>query len=211
MLFRRRIPADFRERVRTIFWPRRSFWRSAKYFSKRVLRLRATPHAIAAGVAAGIFVAFLPIPGLHFIVAAIAAWLIAGNIVASALGTTVFGNPLTFPVVWGSTYELGELILHGGQPGVAEPPHIGRLLRHLDFSQLWTPLLEPMTVGAIPLGLVFAAVFYVFTRWAVSAFHERRRVLLASSRSGWAVQEDFAIAANGKTSDNGASSRRTAP
>jgi uncharacterized protein len=179
MLFRRRTPADFRERVRTIFWPRRSFARSAKYFSKRILRLRATPHAIGAGVASGVFVAFLPIPGLHIAIAAVAAWLIAGNIVASALGTAAIGNPLTFPVIWGSTYEIGQLILHGSEPGAAKPPHIGHLLHHLDLSQLWQPLLEPMTVGAIPLGLFFAAISYAVTRWGVSAFQTRRRARLA--------------------------------
>jgi uncharacterized protein (DUF2062 family) len=179
MLFRRRTPADFGERVRTVVWPRRSFVRSAKYFSKRILRLRATPHAIAAGVAAGVFVAFLPIPGLHLIIAAVAAWLIAGNIVASALGTAAIGNPLTFPLIWGSTYAIGQLILHGHEPGAAKPPHIGHLLHHLDLSQLWQPLLEPMTVGAIPLGLLFAAISYAVTRWAVSAFQTRRRARLA--------------------------------
>ena len=86
MLFKSRKPAEFWERLRIWFWPRRSFWRSAKYFSKRILRLRATPHAIAAGVAAGVFASFFPL-GVHFIIAAAVAWLFAGNLVAAALGT----------------------------------------------------------------------------------------------------------------------------
>nr|WP_318608164.1 DUF2062 domain-containing protein [Mesorhizobium sp. BAC0120] len=141
--------------------------------------MRATPHSIAAGVAAGVFVAFLPIPGLHIVVAAVAAWLIAGNIVASALGTAAIGNPLTFPVIWGVTYAIGQLILHGREPGAYQPPHISHLLHHLSLSQLWQPLLEPMTIGALPLGLLFAAVSYGVTRWAVSAFQTRRRARLA--------------------------------
>ena len=48
MLFRRRKPDGFLERVRTYLWPRRSFSRSLQYFSKRILRLKATPHAVAA-------------------------------------------------------------------------------------------------------------------------------------------------------------------
>ena len=138
MLFKRRTPMHLRERFRIWFWPRRSFWRSAQYFAKRVLRLRATPHAIALGVSSGVFISFLPIPGFHFLLAGLVAWCLAGNVVASAIGTA-FGNPLTFPVIWGATYELGHLILNGGSSSPVAPPHLGALLRHLDFSQLWGP------------------------------------------------------------------------
>ena len=180
MLFKRRNPIRLRERFRLWFWPRRSFWRSAQYFAKRVLRLRATPHAIAMGVSAGVFISFLPIPGLHILLAALVAWCCAGNVVASAIGTA-FGNPLTFPVIWGATYELGHLILRGRSAVEMAPPRLGSLLRHMDFSQLWEPLLKPMTVGAIPLGLGFATVAYLVTRWMVKLAERSTR---AAVRSG---------------------------
>ncbi len=146
-----------------------------------MLRLSATPNAIATGVAAGVFVSFLPLPGFHFILAALVAWIFAGNIIASALGTA-FGNPLTFPLIWGGTYELGRLILHGRAIDGIEPLQVGTALRHLDFAQIWDPLLKPMSVGAIPLGLAFGAIFYIATRWSVIGFQERRRSLLAERR-----------------------------
>ena len=68
MLFGRKVPAGLAERVRTSLWPRRSFWRSGKYFAKRALRLSASPHAIASGVAAGVFV----IPGYGLMGAVVA-------------------------------------------------------------------------------------------------------------------------------------------
>lgn len=178
MLFRRRKPADVWERARTLIWPRRSFWRSAQYFTKRILRLTATPHAIAAGVAAGVFASFTPFLGFHFFIAALLAWCLGGNLVASAIGTAV-GNPLTFPLIWGATYETGRLILLGGEQAQLAPVHIGRMLRHLEFSQLWQPLIKPMTVGSLPLGLLFAVAFYVLTRWGLVAFREQRRRRLA--------------------------------
>ncbi|KFB10589.1 DUF2062 domain-containing protein [Nitratireductor basaltis] len=182
MLFKRRKRADFWERVRMFLWPRRSFWRSAQYFAKRALRLRATPHAIAGGIAAGVFASFTPFLGFHFILAAALAWLIGGNLVASALGTAV-GNPLTFPFIWGATLQIGRSILTGGHPGEAAPLHIGRVLRHLDFAKLWEPFLKPMTVGAIPLGLAAAIIAYIVTRWTVITFREqRRRRLLEKAR-----------------------------
>ncbi len=177
MLFRRRKPADFGERIRTALWPRRSFWRSAQYFSKRVLRLTATPHAIAAGVAAGVFASFTPFIGFHFIIAAIVAWAIAGNVLASALGTAI-GNPVTFPFIWGATLQAGRFIIHDPHvPG--EETAVGMMLRHLEFSQLWDPILKPMTVGSIPLGIGAALIFYLTTRQATNAFREQRRKRLA--------------------------------
>lgn len=178
MLFRRRKPADLGERIRTLLWPRRSFFRSMQYFVKRTLRLHATPHAIAAGIAAGVFASFTPFIGFHFIIAITISYFIGGNVVASAFGTAV-GNPLTFPFIWGATLEMGRFLLSGSFSGEGAPVEIGRLLRHAEFSQLWDPLLKPMTFGSIPIGIAFALAFYFATRWATLAFRERRRSALA--------------------------------
>lgn len=178
MLFRRKTPAGFAERARTALWPRRSFGRSFQYFAKRIVRISATPHAVAAGVAAGAFASFLPFPGFHFILAALLAWLIAGNLIASALGTAV-GNPLTFPLIWGSTYEVGRLMLHGRQPDAPRSFDLVVAFRHMEWGQLWDTLLRPMTVGGVPLGLFFALVLYALTRTATATFQARRREKLA--------------------------------
>jgi len=178
MLFRRRKPADFAERLRIFLWPRRSFRRSVRYYIKRALRLTATPHAIAAGIAAGAFASFTPFMGFHFMIAAALAWVIRGNIIASALGTGV-GNPLTFPFIWASTMELGRLILYGRHPGEVAPLHLGRALWHLDLHDIWQPLLLPMSIGGLILGAVAGVLFYAVTWWTVSAFQQQRRNRLA--------------------------------
>src|SRR5690606_12123881 len=90
-----------------------------RYVAKRVLRLSASPHAIAAGFAAGVFASITPFVGLHFFLAGVIAWVTGGNLVASALGTA-FGNPITFPLIWAGTYRLGRWIL--GLRDRAEPP-----------------------------------------------------------------------------------------
>lgn len=174
MIFRRRTPAGFGERARVFLWPRRSFGRSGLYVKKRILRLSATPHSVGAGVAAGVFASFLPFMGLHFLLAAAIAYIIRGNMLASAFGTAV-GNPLTFPFIWGASYELGRFFLYGRHPGDIEPLHLGKALWNLEFSQLWTPLLKPMTAGGLPLGLLAALIFYAVTRWGIGTFQEQRR------------------------------------
>ncbi|MCB4918375.1 DUF2062 domain-containing protein [Brucella intermedia] len=172
MLFQRRNPPTRKERLRLLVWPRRSFSRSLRYGGKRILRITASPHAVAAGLAVGVFSAFTPFFGFHLIIAIVLAYVLAGNIAAAALGTTL-ANPLTLPFIWGSTFELGRFIMNGSIDD-APPIHLGRALETMRFDEIWTPLLKPMLIGSTILGAAFAVVVYFVTRFAVSAFRRRR-------------------------------------
>ncbi len=178
MLFRRREAESLLARLRTAVWPRSSWSRSTRYFLKRILRLSGSPHVIAAGVAAGVFASFTPFVGFHFILSFILAYVIGGNMLAAALGT-FFGNPLTFPFIWASTYGLGIRILghHPGR-GMWEFHHN---LAEKSLDALW-PLFAPMSVGAVVLGLPVAMLFYVGSFFAVRAFRDMRRERLDARR-----------------------------
>jgi uncharacterized protein (DUF2062 family) len=180
MLFRRRQPESGSERLRVWLWPRVSWRRSVHYYVKRVLRLSGTPHAIALGVAVGVAVSFTPLLGFHFVVAAALAWLLGGNIFASALGT-LFGNPITFPFMWAATYEVGHFLLHGvnRQP----PGQLEQALLHRPFGEI-LPLIEPMLVGSAPLGVAAGAIFYVIVHKAVTTHQLQRRMRLSERNRG---------------------------
>ena len=45
-------------------------------------------------------------------------------------------------------------------------------------GNLWV-MLKPMTIGAVPLGLLTGVVAYGLTRWGMTVFRERRRRRLA--------------------------------
>jgi uncharacterized protein (DUF2062 family) len=173
MLFRRREAESFLERVRVHLWPRRSWSRSTRYIVHRLRRLSATPHAVALGFAAGVFAATTPFLGTHMIMAALLAWIIGGSIVAALLGT-FFGNPITYPFLWVGTYEVGHLMLGGG----SEPARIDLSsgIFQSSIDQLW-PILKPMSLGAIPIGLGLAALSYALVRPMVNAYQHRRREL----------------------------------
>ena len=109
MLFRRRDAPPIGERLRIFFVPRRSYGRSFKYYGKRVLRLSGSPHAVAAGVAAGAAASCTPFIGFHFILAFVVAVFLRGNMFAAAIGTAV-GNPITFPLIWVTTFQIGSRI-----------------------------------------------------------------------------------------------------
>ncbi|MEN5248397.1 type IV secretion system effector BspA [Brucella pseudintermedia] len=187
MLFQRRNPPTRKERLRLLVWPRRSFSRSLRYGGKRILRITASPHAVAAGLAVGVFSAFTPFFGFHLIIAIVLAYVLAGNIAAAALGTTL-ANPLTLPLIWGSTFELGRFIMNGSIDQ-APPVHLGRALETMRFDEIWTPLLKPMLFGSTVLGAAFAVVVYFVTRFAVSAFRRRRIERLAEKYSRHRPQE----------------------
>jgi uncharacterized protein (DUF2062 family) len=173
MLFRRREAESLLERVRVHLWPRRSWSRSTRYVVYRVRRLSATPHAVALGFAVGVFTATTPFLGTHMIMAVLLAWIIGGSIVAAILGTFV-GNPLTYPVFWYGTYEVGRLMLGGGSDRA--PIDLSSGIFQTSVDQLW-PILDPMSLGAIPIGLSLALLSYLLVRPTVNAYQHRRREL----------------------------------
>jgi uncharacterized protein (DUF2062 family) len=180
MLFRRRESESFLERMRVHLWPRRSWTRSSRYVVYRLRRLSDTPHAVALGFAIGVFTAVTPFLGTHMVLAALFAWVIGGSVVAALLGTFV-GNPLTYPLFWYSTYEVGNLMLRG-ETSEQQIDLSGGIFQK-SLEQLW-PILKPMTLGSIPVGLALAALSYVLVKPMVEAYkHRRRRELQLRSES----------------------------
>lgn len=176
MLFRRKHPEHFWKRLRVALWPRRNWWRSAQYISKRVLRLSASPHVVAMGFAAGVFASFTPFIGFHFVICFAIAYLIGGNMIAAALGTWV-GNPITFPFIWFYTYKFGNLLLHGHEGALSMREVSGRLL-HLSFGNL-VELLKPMTLGGFMAGVPVAIISYFIIRRLVFVYQRSRLAIIA--------------------------------
>ena len=173
MLFRRRTQDSIWTRLRVALWPRRNHARSTRYVWKRVLRIRATPHAIGLGFAAGTFASFTPFMGFHFILAFAIAWISRASFIAAGLGTAI-GNPLTFPFIWAATLGLGRKILGVDRAAAGEADSFLATLKESGFAAVWDPYILPMLLGGLPLGLIAGAVFYVPVYKAAEAFQTRR-------------------------------------
>jgi uncharacterized protein (DUF2062 family) len=171
MLFRRRESESWWERLRVHLWPRRSWSRSGRYVIYRLRRLSASPHAIALGFAAGAFAAATPYIGTHLMMGALVAWAVGGSVVASVLGTFI-GNPLTYPILWFASYEVGNAVL--GSESVNKNIDLSSGLFQSSFEQLW-PILKPMSIGCVPVGLAVAAACYFLVRPMVDAYQHRRK------------------------------------
>lgn len=183
MLFRRKNKQNLTDRTIDILWPRRGFRRAWTYVWHRVTRISASPHVIAIGFAAGAFASFTPFVGFHFIIGAIFALIVGGNVLASALGTSV-GNPITFPFIWFSTYNMGAFLLgyeSKGKVSLTFPDGLfGKILTNpgafwLEFWGILKPVAWPMLIGSIPLGLAIGTLVYVIVKPLVISYQNRRQ------------------------------------
>jgi uncharacterized protein len=189
MLFRRRNKSGFREKIAALVWPRKGFLRPVRYLAMRILRLNATPHAIAAGVAAGIVSSWTPFMGLHFLLSFALAYVIAGNMIAAALGTA-FGNPLTFPFLWGTSWKIGNYMLGSAAVAGAGGIDLHHLFNTVSITQLWRPVIEPMLLGAVPPAIVSGILSYAILYFAARTFQTRRRERLLRVASQRLSRED---------------------
>lgn len=163
------------------------FHKRLSYYWRRLLRIRATPHEVALGCAAGVFAACTPFIGFQMALAGALAFLFRVSIPAAMLGTFI-GNPLSWPAIWSASYIAGVWVL-GHDPAYATEHFVetanelGKSLLastpgSLDSAVLnLSPFVEPMIVGGLIVGVVAALFSYYPTRQAVRIFQTRRNLL----------------------------------
>lgn len=178
-MFKPGSPKSQTARLRDALWPRIGFRRAWFYRLKRLSRIQVSEHSISLGFATGAFASFTPFMGLHFIIAAGLALALRANLLASAVGTVV-GNPLTFPLIWMATYQVGITVLGARQEErlVDAPFSEGLAAGTLLSADLWGSLsgvIMPMLVGAVPLGLLCAALCYFFVFASLRKIRQARR------------------------------------
>jgi len=82
LVFKRRTPKSWALWVLHLVWPQGGWGRAFNYVKHRVRRLPDSPRKISRGVFAGVLVSFTPFFGLHFVIAALIAKAMRGNIPA---------------------------------------------------------------------------------------------------------------------------------
>jgi len=185
MLFRRKKPATLAQKIREFLWPRKGFSRGLRYLTMRVLRLSSSPHSIAIGVAAGAASSATPFIGFHILIALAVSYLLSGNLIAAGIATAL-ANPLTIPFILAATYEIG-IAITGQPPGAMGGHDILHMLKNLEFSQLWGPVLKPVLIGSMPAAAVAALVFYGASFYAARLFQSRRKTRLSEKMSNSTV------------------------
>ncbi|KAJ56932.1 DNA-directed RNA polymerase subunit omega [Actibacterium mucosum KCTC 23349] len=192
MVFKRREKRSAWQIAADFLWPRGGWGRAFQYLRHRVRRLPDSPERIARGVFAGVFTTFTPFYGLHFVIAALIARLMNGNILA-ALASTFFGNPLTYIPIGVISLKVGHFLR-----GTEARQEVDGTLVETFFgaaADLWRNLIAlftdreahwdnlavfydevflPYLVGGIAPGIVAALVAYYLSLPVVTAYQKHR-------------------------------------
>lgn len=157
-------------------------WISRHYHA--LMQIRDTPHAIAGGLAAGIFIGFLPLV-LPFVpvktlLAILLAWLFRCSKLSAAVGVTCHDVVLPiWPLVLRWQYQIGYWLL--SRPHQF-PPKIPKL-KHFSMEHWlhWRTLKElrvlwpPTFLGALVLAIPLALIFYFVALQIITRYQARRK------------------------------------
>ena len=137
----------------------------------RFLKIRGTPQQISQGLALGIFIGMTPFLGFHTVIAVMLASLLKWGKISAGLGVFIT-NPLTAPIIYPLTYQLGAMVT-----GFSDPIHWQRLFEQGGLVALFknSPMiLVDMLIGGAIIGVPLAIMaYYVALRSVLSA---RKRI-----------------------------------
>jgi uncharacterized protein len=148
-----------------------------------VLYLSDTPHRIAMGCAAGLFVMPLPLPG-QMVLGPMLARLLGGNMFASIPWTWV-NNPFTVLFFIYGQYRLGLWFVpgHGEVLSFAGLAELVERFNHLPWSEalhhgveVFGGILLPLALGSVIAALVGAVGGYFFIRRLVIRAQMRKKI-----------------------------------
>jgi uncharacterized protein (DUF2062 family) len=135
---------------------------------QQLFQIKDTPHAVALGVAVGIFFGFVPLVGLKTLLALGVTRLLRGNLLAAAIAVTLHDVSLPgAPLLLRWEYDLGYWLLshpHG------LPPHLQLHELHASAWLHWSTFLtvgRPLLLGSILLAApVSVLAYYVTLTWS---------------------------------------------
>ncbi len=193
MVFKRRNRRPWWKVLYEAVWPRGGWKRAFYYVKHRVRRLPDPPHRIARGIFAGVFTTFTPFYGLHFVIAALIALIVRGNVVAALLAT-FFGNPLTYVPIGVIALNTGHFLLgsqlkYGVDKSLfANFRDAGRDLfdnfiaiftdqttNWSGLAQFWHDVFFPYLIGGILPGLIAGLIAYYLSVPVISVYQNRRK------------------------------------
>lgn len=145
----------------------------ARHLLRRLLRVPDSPHRVALSFAIGVFIAFFPILGTHFLLVFLIVWALRLNLPLMLAGSLV-NNPWTLLPIYASSLATGMLLT--GHRGPA--PDLQRILEESEGIRGFLstgarelgPFLWPFVTGCLVTGSAAALLSYLglraLLRWA---------------------------------------------
>lgn len=191
-MFKRRDQRPWARILTEWVYPRGGWTRAFQYVQHRLSRLPGTPESIARGIFVGALTAFTPFFGIHFVIAAVLAKMVRGNILAALIGTFV-GNPLTYVPIALVSLEFGHFMLGTEMRGRVEDGlfhkfggafgDLGRNIQavftheraHWDELHIfYDDVFFPWMVGGIIPGVICGIICYYLSVPVIRAYQKRR-------------------------------------
>lgn len=142
--------------------------RFIRYWYLRLMRIQATPHNIAVGLAAGVFTGLLPVLPFQTVLAVSLAFILRGSKIAAALGTWV-SNPLNWVPFYMLFYAIGKALVP-----FDVPPFNPRQLEMAEMLHVGWKFFMVMMIGGFVIALPSAIASYFFSKKAVQLYQQRR-------------------------------------
>ncbi|MFZ9920052.1 MAG: DUF2062 domain-containing protein [Terrimicrobiaceae bacterium] len=151
---------------------------------EKLLALQDAPHALAGGVAIGMFIGFTPLFGLKTLLCLGLAWLLRCNPIAAVIAVTLHDVVTPFwPVILEVEYKIGWGFLRWIHEA---PPEFHAMQFHIHEVMQWTTFFTiglPLLVGSMFLSAPAAFIAYLLTL-PVFRRRERRRLSLKINPTG---------------------------
>lgn len=128
-----------------------------QHFITRFKQLNGDPHYVALGMAIGVFISVTPTIPFHTVIALAMAFILRGSKAAAAIGVW-FSNPITIPLFYKGSYDVGVSILGNSAPFSTEYESI------LELLKLGADVTIAMITGGIILGILPGIAAYFITR-----------------------------------------------
>jgi uncharacterized protein (DUF2062 family) len=148
--------------------------RLARYWYLRLIRIQATPHNIALGLAVGVFAGLLPIVPFQIAVAVTLALIVRGNKIAAALGTWII-NPFNFVPFYIMCYCIGKTVV----PFAIQPFDFARLEVSNIFALGWD-LFAAMMVGGLVVAVPGMIITYIVAYKGITLYRKRKTAQTSS-------------------------------
>ncbi|MBN2332056.1 MAG: DUF2062 domain-containing protein [Deltaproteobacteria bacterium] len=126
------------------------------------------PATVARGLAAGIFVAFSPLLGIHTALAIALAFLLRGNRLAAVLASWVC-NPVSLIPILYLDFRVGELLLG------ADIPFPANLHSLRDIIQAGSQVAWPLLLGGHLIGLTLALISFPLAQMVITMVRQNHK------------------------------------
>lgn len=143
--------------------------RKTERYLEKVIEIKHSPKAIAAGFAIGTFIGILPTPGLNILIGLLVVFLLPRISKIALFAAIILWNPIVSAPSYWLSYKIGAY-LFAGAPVVKY--NIEILNWAYEFSRRFL-------VGNVIVATTFSVISYFFVKWVATEYKKHKEHKIA--------------------------------